>query len=205
MNNDKSLEMQIEALVVYNYMVIYDCFEERLKDLFLQKLKEVKYNENNSIKMERLFFYLGGVGTFSNYIEYDTYSTISRPNKFGGFDMVKQFSLIQMIRIDEKEKIIENFQFNINSINNPKVVQYTFHECCKKLTKLRNVLAHKFSSLKGDSQNTIELLSDEKIDNLKPKWLENFDVKNMNDKSKLIFSNYIYLKIILDILSEDIA
>ena len=67
---------------------------------------------------------------------------------------------------------------------------------------MRNILAHDFSSLKNKAQNTIEILSDEKIDLLKPRWLKEFDVKNMNDKSKLVFSNYIYMEKIMKILDR---
>ncbi|MCM1237546.1 MAG: hypothetical protein NC489_46365, partial [Ruminococcus flavefaciens] len=191
-----------EALVVYNYMVLYDVFEHKLKDLFVKKVKAIKYDKENSSKIERLYFYLGCVGMLSNYIEYDTYSTVSKHNKFGGSDMINQFTLVQMVRIDEQEKLIECFKFNINSINNPKLLQYSFHDCCKKLTNMRNLLAHNFSNLKANAQNAIEILSDDKISALKSRWLENFDVKNMNDKSKLIFSNYIYMAEILEKLEK---
>lgn len=202
MESNKIAEIQIEALVVYNYMVLYDIFEHKLKDVFVNQVKKVRYNESNSSKIERLYFYLGGVGIYSNYIDYDTYSTISTSNKFGDFEMINRFTLMQMIRIDEKEKILDCFQVNIDSINNPKMIQYTFHTCCKKLTKLRNSLAHDFSNLRGNEQNSIEVLSDNKIDALKPKWLAEVDVKNMNDKSKLIFCNYIYMEKLQGILDK---
>ena len=188
MEDKDFLELQIESLVLYNYIKAYDKFEKFILTEFKQSFDSL----SNDIK-QRIYFYLGCVGNLETYIEYDTYSTVSRTNKFSEQKSLSKLTFNQVVKLDKKEKIISKFNIEVQSLARKKVV-FPFHDCCLKLLQMRNTLAHEFIKFVSQDNNTIELLPSQIIvDHFEP-WLNDFTIESMSDLSKAIYSNYIMMK-----------
>ena len=79
--------------------------------------------------------------------------------------------------------------------------QYAFHDSCLKLINMRNKLAHELDSIVFKSSNDIiETLSFSTIEHNKIDWLEDFDLSKMDDMALGIYSNIIYMNIIINTL-----
>lgn len=184
-NND-----YIKALIVYNYLGDYNKFENLIKEEFVSKFELLTEEYKN-----RVYFYLGGVGSLNTYIDYDTYSLVKETNKYNDRKLLSRLTMNQIIKLERREQGINKFNQNIMSIQWQRL-EYTFCDCCIKLTSMRNRMAHEFFNLDiKEEKDTIEVLSNANIEKFKPKWLENFnnyDELDFNIKS--ILSNYIYMK-----------
>ena len=112
---------------------------------------------------------------------------------------MKKLSLNQIIKIDRKEQAFDVFKFGIKS-KTKKMLELEFHDCCIKLLQMRNKLAHEFQGLDLEKE-TIELLHETQIAGSKD-WLEGYELKYMTQQSKQIFSNYIIMEELLEILLD---
>lgn len=184
-NND-----YIRALIVYNYLGDYNKFENLIKEEFVSNFELLTEEYKN-----RVYFYLGGVGSLNTYIDYDTYSLVKETNKYNDRKLLSRLTMNQIIKLERREQGISKFNQNIRSIQR-QMLEYSFCDCCIKLTSMRNRMAHEFFNLDiKEDKDTIEVLSNANIEKFKPKWLENFnDYEELDFNIKSILSNYIYMK-----------
>lgn len=191
MGNREFIQLQIEALVIRYYIVLYDELEKEIKRLFSEKIAQI-----DATKKELLYFYLAGIKSNNVHIEYGSKALVVTNSRFSSEENFSMLTLSQIIKIQREEHLLDVFDFNIQSINS-KTTEYLFTDCCIKLLNMRNKLAHEISSLKFMDQDIIEILSNEYIENNGSEWFSSLDTKLMTDESKSIFSNLIIMKKIL--------
>lgn len=197
MRNQREITVQLDALSIYHYLLKYSDLEEEIKRLFIGTWP----NFNEELK-QRIMFYQGGVSLENGYIEYDTYSVITQRYKFDVMAMLNKLTLNQIIKLERKENQLKDLQYEIESLQNKKVV-YPCQDCILKLLNMRNILAHKMSALNFKNRDYIDVLSNEIIRKSNLEWLVNFDFDLLSESARCIVSNYIYMDIIYQRLKGD--
>lgn len=81
---------------------------------------------------------------------------------------------------------------------NQSMSNLDFQDSIIKLIETRNLLAHELISPKFSTKHIIEILSDQKINELNYDFLMDFDIKLLDNDSKCILSNYYFMKRILN-------
>lgn len=177
----------IKALIVYHYLGAYTELESLIKKEYIMNFDTLEVDYKN-----RIYFYLGGVGSISTYIQYDTYSLVSDRGKYDKEALLNKLTMNQIIKIERQEKKIKSFQINIKSLLRSRI-EFTFCDCCVKLINTRNCMAHEFYNLKIKDKDVIEVLSKEKAEEYIPNWFNDFEYEELDDNMKGILCNYIYL------------
>lgn len=178
----------IEALIIYNYLREYIEFENIVKKEFISNFTALNEEYKN-----RVYFYLGGVGSMNTYIDYDTYSLVKETNRYDNSKLLNRLTMNQIIKLERKEKAIESFNKSVKSIQRP-MMEFSFYDCCIKLINTRNKMAHEFCNLDIKDKDSIEILSKAKIEQMKPEWLSDFEYNELENSMQAILSNYIYMK-----------
>lgn len=176
-----------EALIVYNFLDAYTRFEKKIKNEFIENFNSLKEDYRN-----RVYFYLGGLGSVNTYIEYDTYSLIKETNRYDKKSLLNRLTMNQIMKLERKEQGISKFKQDISSVQRSRVT-IPFCDCCIKLINTRNRMAHEFSDLKIKEADVIEILSKEKLQELKPEWLNDFEYDELDNNMLGILCNYIYM------------
>ena len=107
-----------------------------------------------------------------------------------------------MLKLNKELNFIEKFKFEIQSLKNKNVV-FEFYDSAIQLVNMRNILAHNTSELNFKQKHYIEILSDETINNNLSDNMNGYDASSMDEITKQIYSNNIYLKKILEILNDE--
>lgn len=186
MNSPKN--NSVDALIIYNYLDAYTKFENLIKEVFILNFERLSEEYKN-----RMYFYLGGIGSLNTYIEYDTYSLIKETNKYDKTKLLNRLTMNQIIKLERKEQEIDKFKQSIVSVQVPKM-EFSFCDCCIKLINTRNKMAHEFSKLNINDKDIIEILSKKKVEQLKPEWFYEFEYDELSSNMLGILSNYIYMK-----------
>lgn len=180
-------EEKIKAIVIYRFMYEFDKFEKKVKEYFNDKLNELNVNDRN-----RLYFYCGGLVNKNLYIKYsdevlclDNYRF--KPNDFD------ELTINQIINIAISNGLGGIFDFEIDS-SIQKHLKHDVKYSIKKLIKMRNKLAHNLSSLDLKDADCIELLSEDKLNELGGDVIHDLELKDDYDQVKFIFSNIIYMR-----------
>lgn len=194
MNNNNIL--LVKSLLIVQYISLYSKFEKKLVELFHDEIKLMDHREKNKL------YFMHGAFLSSNIIyQYDSESfELNGSKKIWKFDdkcIFNTLNLNKILRFDRKENLIKKFKFDIHSIQKP-LISFDFKDSCLKLLRMRNKLAHEFDNLHFDEKCVIENLSDNFINNKieKYSWLSNYDNESMDEISKSLFSNYIYMDIL---------
>lgn len=190
-DNREFIQLQIDALVLRYYIVLYDELEKEIKYQFKHNLSNIDHS-----KRELLYFYLSGIKTNSVQIEYGSKTILMTNSKFREQEDFAILTMSQIIKIHRESHLLDIFEFNVSSINN-KTTEYPFTDCCVKLLNMRNKLAHELTHLEFKDQDIIEILSNEYIETNSFEWFGSLDPKLMTDEAKIIFSNLIIMKNIL--------
>lgn len=190
-DNREFIQLQIDALVLRYYIVLYDELEKEIKHQFTHNLSYIE-----SSKRELLYFYLSGIKTNSLQIEYGSKTILMTNSKFREQEDFAILTLSQIIKIHRESHLLDIFEFNISSINS-RTTEYPFTDCCVKLLNMRNKLAHELTHLEFKDQDIIEILSNDYIEDISSEWFGSLDSKLMTDEAKIIFSNLIIMKNIL--------
>lgn len=187
---NSSLEAQekVDALIIYKFLVLYNEFENCIRDIFSSEWNSME----NAVK-NRIAYYVGWLGSEIKYIEYDTYSIHNEINKYDENALIKKLTINQMIRIDRKEKVISKFSFEILS-KVKKQLTFLSHESFLCLINMRNKLAHNILGINFKNADIIELLSDSVIEQNDELWIRNIDLTKVSDMGRAILSNYIFMK-----------
>lgn len=196
---NSSLEAQekVEALIIYKFFVLYNDFENCVRDIFSNE-----WNSMDGAIKNRIAYYVGFLGCETKYIEYDTYSIHQDVNKYDEQKLVKKLTINQIVRIDRKERVISKFSFEILS-KTKRQLTFLSHESFLCLISMRNKLAHNILGINFKNSDIIELLPDSIIGKNSDLWIRNIDMTKMSDMGRAILSNYIFMEEILVELRKD--
>ena len=193
MNADEKNKLQIKAKVVFVFLELFNELEKRIKKEFIENVKKKDLSEIN-----KLHFYYG-LKAYRVEINYDESSFELKTNNFDKSCDFNTFTLTDINKINNAEKMVEKLIFEVQSIQSSRQV-YPLFECIKKLVNMRNVLAHQVSPPKFQARCYIELLSDERICEL-IEVIDESDVRLMDEQTKQIASNIAYINKINEILN----
>lgn len=187
---------QIKAIVIYEFLQSYNVFESILKEYFYLSLKEI----SAETKQELYFIYGSKIAT---YVEYDPLISKLSEVKYKNNDSFKQLTINQILKLDRTRHFIKAFSIEIQSLQT-KAAVYSFHDSAIKLIEMRNILSHELVECVFREKHIIEILSEENISINTIDLISNFDVSLMDDMTKTIYSNYIYMKLMLEKLQENL-
>ncbi len=110
----------------------------------------------------------------------------------------------QIVKIFKNNTSVEAFNFSVESIQH-STTEYSFYDCVIRLLNMRNKLAHEVMHLKFADRDLIELLSYEQISQEPFNLLQNFDVQKMDDMTRYIASNIVYMRKLVSKLESTFA
>lgn len=186
MNDIAIFEEKIKAIVIYKFMYEFDKFEKIVKKYFDNKLDELDINDSN-----RLYFYCGGLVNKNLYIDFSNEMLCLnnyrfKPNNFDGL------TINQIIKVASSNGLGQMFDIEIDSIQ--KHLKHDMRSSIMKLIKMRNKLAHDLAFLDLKDSDCIELLSNDKLNELGGDIIYGLELKEEYEQVKLIFSNIIYMR-----------
>ena len=188
--------LQTKSIVVFLFLDEYMKLENSVRNIF-----QVKSLTMPLEKKQILYFYHGGeIGT---QMDSSTDSIMLKEVKYSPTDKFITFSFAKIMRLNERYDLFDDLNFSIPSIRN-KFTDLEFSGCAQKLIKMRNELAHNITSVTFKEQAIIESLNDDLFTKAKEDspLLANIDTSLMDDMTKHIATNLIYLEKINKALSE---
>lgn len=192
--NRKQLETEeLNALIVFNFLKMYNEFESVIKNEFVKYIDVLKKNPE---KYSRVWFYVGGLKANSSYANFGEATLEQDPVKYKERTLRSTFTFNNIMKLNLSEKFIDKFDFEVNSINNRSSF-HDFHTVCDKLIKMRNILSHEINKSEFGDKEIIELLTIDSIKKVEVEWLKEIDISNIEVASQSILSNYIIMKRIL--------
>lgn len=167
------------------------CYFEKFK-ILENNIRALFENQLTYINKNLLYFYYGS--KIDVYMEFDSYKITSYPLKFDDNEMFKKITINQIIKLNRKKHYIDKLDNTIQSIQ-IKSCCFNISDICLKLISMRNKLAHEINCCDFKNGDIIELLSDEFIQ----KYTDSYDlnISYMDNDTKIIFSNLIYIDVIL--------
>ncbi|XOB63048.1 hypothetical protein ACMC56_04395 [Campylobacterota bacterium DY0563] len=198
MSSNTKIINQLKAIVTFEYFYSYNVLENNIRSCFEESLESLSPERIN-----QLHFLRGGlIGT---YINYEPLGVKLNQNSFNNTTKFKELNINQILKVNKEKGIIEPLTKEIDSLQ-IKTNSFKIGDCVIKLMEMRNVLAHKIKDCNFSNKHNIEKLSDENINKLDYDFLEGYDLKLMDDMTKDILSNYVYMQKIIDYLElENIA
>lgn len=188
---------QLRAIIIYEYLRCFNKLENEIRKIFEKNIETLEPNFLNKL----YFVYGGKIGT---YIDYEQDVIKLREIVFKEKEIFKELSIIQILKLNKEANCIDEFKFQINSLQQ-KTVYFEFYDACIKLVNMRNILAHELNNINFKTKDIIETLSDEKILENADERIKNYDIYIMDEITKCIFSNLVYLKLILNVLNPEIV
>lgn len=195
MNERELNQLQLHSIAVYDYMVCYEILSSKAKKAFQDYVKKMSPEKKNP-----LYFYWSGIKVSSLQLK-----LMDKAKPFLHFDDTeyseneefKALTFNQMLNIQKRHGILECFAFTVPSCNQ-RQCEYTFVDCSKKLTNMRNKLAHERSSLSFKDADIIEILSTTKLQEYVHMHYGSLSAESMADETKAIFSNLIMMQAVID-------
>lgn len=186
--NKEILSNQLKSIIVLDFLNLYNEFEKSIRNVFEEQIKSMSKDIIN-----QLYFYYGGkIGT---YIDNDGDAIKLTTHEFKKEEKFKQLTINQILKIGKKNKCIDKLDFEVQSIEK-EIVIFDFYDCAIKILNMRNKLAHEIKDC-NFNKDTIEILSMQNIEEYSTDCTLNYDLKLMDDMTKAILSNSVYIKIIL--------
>lgn len=180
------LSCQLKSIVVFDFLNEYNRLEQEIRRAFENSIPALPLKV-----LKQLYFYYGGkIGT---YIEYESQTLKLSSIDFQENEHFKELSINQIIKIFKNNTSVEAFNFSVESIQH-STTEYSFYDCVIRLLNMRNKLAHEVMHLKFADRDLIELLSYEQISQEPFNLLQNFDVQKMDDMTRYIASNIVYMR-----------
>lgn len=203
MNRSVDDNFIIKSVLIVQFISLYAKFEKKLVNIFKEEIKKVDHKHKN-----KLYFMHGALLSSNIVYKYDMECfEIQGSNKSWSYDensIFNTLNLNKILRFERKENLIEQFRIKIQSIQR-SIIQHDFKDSAIKLLEMRNKLAHEFDYLRFDDKCIIELLSaqtiKEHIENYS--WLSGYDYTSMDEVSISLFSNYVYMNKLLDVIEKD--
>lgn len=188
------LVLQLKSLVVYQFLDTFNKLEKMIKCDFKESLKCIDKDNLN-----KLYFYYGGlIGT---YIDNDVEALKLKEIKYKREEEFGLLKINQIIKINKSTNLIKKYNVSINSVQRESTV-FDLQSCVIKLINMRNIMAHEIYECSFKDKDIIELLSKEKIRDMRFDFLANYDTDLMDDMTKSIISNYYYMCKIISLLEE---
>lgn len=184
-------KFKLEAILRAYYFSMYAELETRIREIFKAEIITIDHKSRN-----KLYYYYGFLHASTEYIEYDKNSTVKTEKSYSENELFNDFSVIKIINIDKRDKIIPKFNFQVESLNH-RTVNYILHDVIKKLIDMRNVLAHEPSNFEFKDKHVVELLSTQLIDQYNDFYFGDVSINAMDSKNKQVLSNLIYMKTII--------
>lgn len=180
-------EKYIHFIIVSQYLYRFISLEKHLRELIKDEIIKI-----DPLKKNKLYFYHGSKAGSKVWANFQNLSLNFQGFDFKANEEFKDFTLKSLVDFCQAEKI--NFlNKDIHSFNNKMVVQDNY-TTIKALIEMRNMLAHELANPTFTSKHVIEILSDEILQKNLGEFLSEFELKNLNDESKKILSNLIYLE-----------
>jgi hypothetical protein len=188
------VQLQIKSLAVFEFLNLFNQFETKIRDLFEKNIEEL-----DTIIIQKLYFYYGGkIGTF---IDYPNDTMKLNVIDFKKNEKFRELTINQIVRILKQESSINFLKYKVDSLQY-KTTYYEYMDCIIKLINMRNKLSHELSDLNFHEKDLIEMLSLDKLREYEFKTLQNYDLSLMDDMTKYIASNIVYMKIMLSKISQ---
>lgn len=168
----------------------------KLEKAIIQLFQDFIYNTEHRHKSKLYFMYGCTVGNEIFYdIERECLSLIAI-RKYDDNELFKSLKLNKIIKFDKKERIVDVFKNNIESVQKKSLV-FPFHDCILKLISMRNKLAHELDKINYKDSDIIETLSIETIKRFPFEWSDGWDFDIFDNDCILLYSNIIYLNVVL--------
>lgn len=187
---------QMDALVIYKFLVLYNYFENLIKNIYT-----VCWNNLNEDVKRRIAYYVGSVKGANAYIEYDTYSTKQEIYRYDEDTLIQKLTVNQIIKLERMEQNVCKLNFQIDSKLN-KQLSFISYDCIIKIINMRNKLAHDILKINFKAGDVIEVLSNNIIEKENDKWIENLQLEKLSDLGREILSNYIFMKNIINTIEK---
>lgn len=190
--------LRVKSLIIVSFLSKYSGLESIIKSVFQRDILEVEHRHKSKL------YFMYGCSSVSVYYDLEKERiSLANNRSYSDNEVFTSLTMDKLIKFDRKDRLIPSFNFEV-PLKQSKAVSVTFHDCCIKLTKMRNILAHEILNCNFTDKEVIEKLSDGNISNLKYEWFEDGDVSIMDDSSKSIISNYCYLCDLIATLREQI-
>lgn len=190
----KDIETRQSAVAIYYYLLEYNNLESIVKKIYKASWSDI----DNEVK-NRVMFYSGGMTMESRFIEYDSYEVVRERVPYRVEQILNRLTLNQVMRLEKHDRQLGDLNFNIQSYKE-KMTVYPCVDCILKLINMRNILAHNMVDLDFKEKHKIETLSNQAITSNSISWIEDFDLERLNESTRDILSNYIFMEHILEIL-----
>lgn len=190
-SNKTAIAHQLRALAIYDFLNTYNKLEKQIRFCFEETLDEL-----STTMINKLYFYYGGrIGSF---IDYENKELRFNYLKYKENESFKELSVNQILKINKEECFVEKFLNPIDSIQR-KMINYNCVDCMIKILEMRNVLAHEIENVSFKEKHIIETLSKDNI--IKNIQIDgSFDLNLLDEVSLQIYSNVVYMKLILSVL-----
>lgn len=184
--------LQVKSLIIVSFLSKYSELESIIKSIFQRDILAVEHHYKSKL------YFMYGCSSVSAYYDIEKERiSLANNRSYSDNEIFSSLTMDKLIKFDRKDKLIPSFNFEI-PLKQSKTVLVTFHDCCIKLTKMRNILSHEILNCNFTDKEVIEKLSDGNISNLKYEWFEDGDISIMDDISKSIISNYSYVCDLID-------
>lgn len=189
-----------EYVILQNKSLILYCFLKKYNQLeiLIRKIFEKNLSSFDCELIKELYFYYGGkIGT---YIENETNSIKLSSITFKKQETFSSLSINQIVKICREKKCIEIFNKEIKSLKQENV-NLILYDCLLKFLNMRNCLAHELEDISFKDKDLVELLPDEMLNSYMEKQFLNMNVSILDDMTKCILSNLIYMDFIISEIS----
>lgn len=190
-----------QAIVVLSYLMDYSLFEKKIKEIFYSRIED-----NKSIKNDINFNILYRIGEIKNDI-----GVSYKENKvtFGKIKLSKEHNFQKLnfpniVYLSFKFNIIDELPKYIDSLSK-NALRFETVDVIRKLSLVRNIIAHETGYLSVKENNTIDSLSNEMIKKNLPKKLKNIEGsidRNLQEEFKNILINQVYLSKLMNLLNS---
>ena len=192
MSNIDNITVQIEAISTSIFMKKYSRFESILKKFYFKSV---------DVKKNPIIYYYAGCYNAKKSISFDYENDRINFNEMNfakiPSNYINAFSINELLKIDKKYELSSR-EFKDLLIDSPiKKISYNCFSMCFKLINMRNKIAHESSELDlNPDKDIIELFDTKTISEKFSIEFENFDLDNMNDNTRAILSNVVYIDLL---------
>jgi hypothetical protein len=188
---------QTKSILMVRFISEFCSLEKMIINMFKQNILKVEHSLKN-----KLYFYYGvHVGHNVVYDFERNCVMLASKNRYDEEEMFGSLNLNKIIQFERRETLINSFKFNIDS-EVRKTTSFPLFDCCLKLIKMRNKLAHEVDNLSFSEKEIIEILPIDYLRKYNYIYLEEFDMENADEDIIALLSNIVYMKIIMNKLNE---
>lgn len=190
-----------QAIVVLRYLMDYSLFEKKIKEIFYSRIED-----NKSIKNDINFNILYRISEIKNDmgVSYKENKVTFGKIKLSKEQNFQKLSFSNIVYLSFKFNIIDELPKNIDSLSK-NTLQFETVNVIKKLSLVRNIIAHETGYLSVNEKNAIDSLSNEMIKKNLPKKLKDIEGSidgNLQEEFKNILINQVYLSKLMNLLNS---